>query len=627
MNKTKILLLAITGMVATAFTACQSDDIDSTAGGDANANVYNVTADVDAAQDNQPGSRVLSVDALNKKVLHSTWAAGDKLIAFVSSDGTSNTRTSYWTIAADKSGKGSTFTGQIAAKGNAKVQATDDLCFFYPADAVGKSIEPVTKTGEDGGNSYHDESQKISNLLGLNMTRQDGTAETIGKLYDFQYKKVKPTSINGSTINVSIGDMKRIVSLWGLRFTDNNNQILTNIDSVYISNVKGSDVFNLSTGSFVTNNPADESMNIVVTPPTGQKVSSAGGKYTYISLFPGTYKDVLIMVYVGNKCYKKEYASITFDEGKVYHTDLLSMPEVLPEPYVEVQGIKWATGNFIHYGPETGGYWGIAPAQWWISRRAVKLGSDRKPAANGTLQSSQFESSPTQTTDDVDLFRFGDIKYALKLNGDTYTNKDITVDKYYAPKPLIHREVDRSQAEYGDIVRYYTADKKQKYRMPTEDDITNLYNKANAIPAYCITEQGTFVYGAYFTTAGAIRVQSFPTRVKSLYKYTNVTALVRANKGLFLPITGRRETLSPIMGYRDMTYVLGAYGQYMTSTTRTLGLSRDFLFGPTEWKLSANPKVQSKAIRPVWISGEEDSNHKPVLDQDYLDLQNTLKIW
>ena len=628
MNKTKILLLAITGMMATAFTACQSDDIDSAAGGDANANVYNVTADVDAAQDNQPGSRVLSVDAANKKVLHSTWAAGDKLIAFVSSDGTSNTRTSYWTIAADKSGKGSTFTGQIAANGNAKVKATDDLCFFYPADAVGKSIEPVTKTGEDDDKPYHDEVNHISNLLALNLTRQDGTAETIGKLYDYQYKKVKPKSIVGSNLNVSIGDMKRIVSLWGLRFTDSNNNILTNIDSVYISNVKGSDVFNLSTGSFVTNNPADESMNIVVTPPTGQKVSSAGGKYTYISLLPGTYTDVLIMVYVGNKCYKKEYASITFDEGKVYHTDLLSMPEVLPEPYVEVQGIKWATGNFIHYGPETGGYWGIAPAQWWISRRAVKLGSDRKPAANGTLQSSQFESSPTQTTDDVDLFRFGDIKNALKLDKGTYTPRDITVDKYYAPKVLgIHQEVDRSSAEFGDIVRYYTADKKQKYRMPTEADITNLYNKANAIPAYCITEQGTFVYGAYFTTAGAIRVQSFPTRVNSLYKYTNVTALVRANKGLFLPITGRRMDLSPTMGYRDMTYRAGAYGQYMTSTANTVALSRDFLFGPTEWKISPNAKGQAKAIRPVWISGEEDSNHKPVLDQDYLDLQNTLKIW
>ena len=627
MNRTSIKLLAFCSIAMSVFTACQSDDVDNDKDNNTAQHIYTIKAESTAAQDNIIPTKALAVDANNKKVLHSTWAAGDKLIAFVSSDGTSNTRTSYWTIAADKSGKGSTFTGQIAAKGNAKVKATDDLCFFYPADAVGKSIEPVTKTGEDDGKSYHDESQKISNLLGLNMTRQDGTAETIGKLYDYQYKQVKPKSIVGSNLNVSIGNMKRIVSLWGLRFTDNNNHILTDIDSVYISNVKGSDVFNLSTGSFVTNNPADESMNIVVTPPTGQKVSSAGGKYTYISLLPGTYTDVLIMVYVGNKCYKKEYASITFDEGKVYHTDLLSMPEVLPQPYVEVQGIKWATGNFIHYGPETGGYWGIAPAQWWISRRAVKLGSNRKPASNGILQSSQFESSPTQTTDDVDLFRFGDIKNALKLNGDTYTDKDITVDKYYAPKPIIHREVARSSAQYGDIVRYYTADKKQKYRMPTEADITNLYNKANAIPAYCITEQGTFVYGAYFTTAGAIRVQSFPTRVKSLYKYTNVTALVRANKGLFLPITGRRETLSPIMGYRDMTYGLGAYGQYMTSTTRTLGLSRDFLFGPTKWKISANGKAQAKAIRPVWISGEEDSNHKPVLDQDYLNLQNTLKIW
>ena len=627
MNRTSIKLLAFCSIAMSVFTACQSDDVDNDKDNNTVQHIYTIKAESTAAQDNIIPTKALAVDANNKKVLHSEWAQGDKIIAFVSDDGVENNSTTYSMIESVSKAKSSLFTGQIKAKGNRAIKLTDDLCFFYPGAAVGKSIQPVTKTGEDDDKPYHDEVDHISNLIALNLTLQDGTAETIGKLYDFQYKKVKPTSVNGSTIDAKIGDMKRIVSLWGLRFTDNNNHILTNIDSVYISNVKGSDVFDLSTGSFVTNNPADESMNIVVTPPTGQKVSSAGGKYTYISLLPGTYTDVLIMVYVGNKCYKKEYTSITFDEGKVYHTDLLSMPEVLPEPYVEVQGIKWATGNFIHYGPETGGYWGIAPAQWWISRRAVKLGSDRKPAANGILQSSQFETSPTQTTDDVDLFRFGDIKNALKLNGDTYTDKDITVDKYYAPKPIIHREVDRSSAQYGDIVRYYTADKKQKYRMPTEDDITTLYTKANAIPAYCMTEQGTFVYGAYFTTAGAIRVQSFPTRVKSLYKYTNVTALVRANKGLFLPITGRRETLSPIMGYRDMTYGLGAYGQYMTSTTRTLGLSRDFLFGPTEWKLSANGKVQSKAIRPVWISGEEDSNHKPILDQDYLNLQNTLKIW
>ena len=128
-------------------------------------------------------------------------------------------------------------------------------------------------------------------------------------------------------------------------------------------------------------------------------------------------------------------------------------------------------------------------------------------------------------------------------------------------------------------------------------------------------------------TAGSIRVKSFPTRVKSLYKYTNVTSLVRANKGLFLPITGRRTSLSPMIGLRDMNYGAGAYAQYMTSTSNTAGSSRYFFFGPTEWNLSANGKAQAKAIRPVWISGEEDSNHKPILDWDYLNLQHMLKIW
>ena len=79
------------------------------------------------------------------------------------------------------------------------------------------------------------------------------------------------------------------------------------------------------------------------------------------------------------------------------------------------------------------------------------------------------------------------------------------------------------------------------------------------------------------------------------------------------------------MGYRDMTYVLGAYGQYMTSTTRTLGLSRDFLFGPTEWKISANGKAQAKAIRPVWDSGDGTSDN-PTLDEDYLNLRKSIGL-
>ena len=409
--------------------------------------------------------------------------------------------------------------------------------------------------------------------------------------------------------------MKRIVSLWGLRFTDANNHILTNIDSVYISNVKGSDVFNLSTGSFVTNNPADESMNIVVTPPTGQKVSSEGGKYTYISLLPGTYTDVLIMVYVGNKCYKKEYASLSFDEGKVYHSDLLSMPEVLPQPYVQVQGIKWATGNFIHYGPETGGYWGIAPAQWWISRRAVMLGGNRKPvSAGGLLLSSQFEDTPTQTTDDVDLFRYATIVNALKLGMGDYKAKNTDVAKTFwnNDRPLITQVVGRSQANYGDIVWYYTMNNHKKYRMPSKNELNTLYSDATSIPAYCYTDKNTIVYGAYFTThtAGATRQVGFPTKVRAYYKYSNVTALVRANKGLFLPITGRRVTGIADIGLRDMTWGLGAVGQYMSSESSLPDYVFSLVFGPKNWNFDGYAKGQASAIRPVLDS--DDGQKDPV---------------
>ena len=54
-----------------------------------------------------------------------------------------------------------------------------------------------------------------------------------------------------------------------------------------------------------------------------------------------------------------------------------------------------------------------------------------------------------------------------------------------------------------------------------------------------------------------------------------------------------------------MNYGAGAYAQYMTSTSNTVGSSRDFFFGPTEWNLSPNGKAQAKAIRPVWIPAYE----------------------
>ena len=606
MNNTKFLTAALCITAGSLFTACQHDELEKTPAGNENLRTYHITVEAAAAPTVAGSTKALGISSDNPRGLTSTWLDGDKMIAFVLADSTGSTQADYSMIESLGAGKGAFFKGEIKPR-SGSLKTSNDLCFFYPGVAStgsSRTITPVTRTKVSNTDYYHDASDNITNRVELNMTRQDGTAETIGRRFDYQWKKVRPSSIQGTNVNVSIGSMERIISIWGLRFTDNNNQILTHIDSVYISNVKGSDVFNLGTGKFEEHNLTDESMNIVINPAAGTKISSAGGKYTYVAMLPGTYKNVLVMAYVGNTCYKKEFASLTFDVNRVHHSDLLKMQEVEREPYVEVQGIKWATGNFIHYGPENGGYWGIAPTQWWISRRAVMLGSNRKEVSSGgTLTTSQFEDAPVQTTDDVDLFRYGVIENALQLNMADFKamNTDIAKKFWNNDKSLFTQEVNRAQAKYGDIVWYYTMNNHQRYRMPNEAEMNTLYSNANARAAYCYTDKGTIVYGAYFTSNnGELRVQDFPVGTKAYYKYSNVTALVRANKGLFLPITGCRITGGNKMIYRDMAWGGDAYGQYMTSTSTALFYASALWYGAKQWKYVGTAKGQASAIRPVW---------------------------
>lgn len=168
------------------------------------------------------------------------------------------------------------------------------------------------------------------------------------------------------------------MSFWGLRFTDENNNKLSNIDSIYVSNIKASGILNITDNTFASDDKYEANKSIAVIPAKGTKFTSANNQYTYIALLPGNYTNVHIMVYSKGKMYEQEYANINFTADNVYHTDILHMTPVGPKPWVEVQGVKWATGNFIHYGPANGGYWGIAPAQWWISQRAVTLNNRRK---------------------------------------------------------------------------------------------------------------------------------------------------------------------------------------------------------------------------------------------------------
>lgn len=611
MKKNVLFPVACFLMAAPLLTSCH-DDVDSSTAENTTIHTYSLVADGTNALQQEPATRVLSEDANHK--IKSEWGKQDDILAYVV--GGDNLHTANYSYITNRNlGGKSNFDGEIAS--SAALTTNSQIAFLYPGKAAqgnNRTITPVVKN-EDRSSLYHEASDKTQKLVELNLSKQDGTAKTIGERFDFQWTKQKPKKVEGKKVDISLGKLKRIVTIWGLRFTNESNQPLTNIDSIYISNVKSSDIFNLDAGTFVENNFDDERTNLVIKPEQGQTLSSANGKYTYAAFIPGTYTDVVVMVFAKNKVYQRTYSSITFNEGNVYRSDLLKMEEPKQKASVLVQGVQWATGNFIHYGPVNGGYWGIAPAQWWISKRAMYIDNSRNEANSGSfLVSSQFANAPEQTTDDVDLFRFGDIEYALNLSTDKFkSGKNLNIEQkfYVGDGPLKPETSDRSKAKNGDIVWYYTQNNHRQYRYPTETDILSLYNDANVQPAYCYTDKGTLVYGAYYTTnkGGSVsRINAFPTGVRAYDKYKNVTALVRANIGLFLPISGLRILSNKHMGFRDMTWGSGAYGQYMSSKATGVVQSQRLQVGPTMWTISNGEKAQASAIRPVLVSddGQED---------------------
>lgn len=633
MKKSSKFAIFLCGTMAFSLAACQTDELSDNPAAENTQKVYHVTVSADAAQGTNASTRALAVDPANGKRLISEWAMNDGLAAFVNGD--EGKQNNYFVLTTDRGGKSAKFIGDIAAAGRS-MSTSDNISFLYPAVALkgtNKTITPVERREESVAVGTVSKiisyvpSAKIQKYVSLNLSRQDGTAASLGSRFDYQCKTARPQKVEADKLDIKIGKLQRLVSFWGLRFTDENNNKLSNIDSIYVSNIKASGVLNLTDNTFASDDQYEANKSIAVIPANGTKFSSADNQYTYIALLPGNYTNVHIMVYSKGKMYEQEYANVNLTADNVYHTDILHMTPVGPKPWVEVQGVRWATGNFIHYGPERGGYWGIAPAQWWISQRAVTLNNRRKVTnySNGT-STSQFADFPTQKVEDVDLFRYGHIKEALKLKDNQVFKYSVAGKKLYypsSPGSYTDWDINGTGATRGDIAWYYTKDKHQHYRMPTGAEMKKLYTEARAIPAYCYTDKGTKVYGAYFTTSTSRGYHEFPAKrfVKSIDSYTNVTALIQANKGLFLPYTGLRDPGSDGMKMRDLSNDGNAYGQYMTTDeSQWKDRSADFFFGAAEWNWAEHPKTQAKAIRPVWDSGDN------TLDADYLNLRNSLGI-
>ncbi len=563
------------------------------------------------------GTRSLEEDATS--LVNSLWHQGDTLMLFNLSDGNKSTAEQYNFLKSGSKGKEANFNGSIVSLNPLKM--SDELCFFYPGGASTDTL--LVRPTEYGSYTIKDDDGEkrtvkgympqttIKSTVEVNLQRQDGTIATIGKKFDYQWASAKPKAIKGKRVSVEVGKLKRLVAFWGLRFADQNKQILTDIDSVLIANVTSVDILDLEKGKYVGTDE-DRSYGLKLVPnKTMGKLSSQGGKYTYAAVLPGKYSEVTIIVFVGKQMYEQTLATCEFKENGVYRDDIIKLKPVDPNAgFVDVQGVKWATGNFIHYEtPAAGEYWGIAPTQWWIADYAC----------DNTLQNrspgSQFTKSYSKREEDQDVFGFGYITDAL-YNGSHYfsgTAKDIAMRFWKGYTELSGETTDKSKATTGDLPYFHTMDHRHVYRLPRYEEVKKIIDKSHAYPAYCYTDKGNKVYGAYFYTCrpGTTRILGFPTGARRLYKYNDVTALVRAQKGLFLPITGKRNVGSSVIGFRDMAYA-GAYAQYMTSYSVLSGTNRCLYFGPTV-SLHYGPGVASQgiAIRPVLERVDESKEQEP----------------
>jgi len=612
----RILTLVATAAFALSFASC-SDTINDEKASSNGLPKYELTVNVGS-----PETRSLKVE--NNKVV-SYWENGENFLVYqVTSPDTRLTEYSYLS----PSGlSGAVKSARLRGEISGNLAKGQELAFLYPGNAlktnmqgsvrssvrsedtdVYKIIEPMEKDGDE-----YVPSKKPSLRLGVNVSQQEGTLESLGKLYDLQYGRAAVTEMTNGKATATVNSMSRKVAIWAISFKNkDNNALFTNIDYVAILGVKPTGQLDLKTGNWVDNGQ-EGTGTVTLAKKDGSKMN--GSDTFYAAIIPGTYTDVTVMVAANNKYYiAKVKNGKEFKEGEIYTNK--SVPVSAKEtdkPYVEVAGVKWAKGNFIHYKDKATNkeYWGVAPAQWWISRYA-----DQGQGDNGTVIGSQFfKENYKDDVNDIDLFRYGAIKEALNLTSDKGksmpTNKGL-VQKWYKGDGMLAAETtDRSQAVTGDIVWYYTSEKHNKYRMPQKSELAGLLN-VNSWAAYCYTDKGNKVYGMYFCDPKPGQTAVKATKLnfkKSFYNLPDVTQEVRLGHGLFLPLNGNRAIASDKVRFRDLgsRRLIAPYSLYVSGDIGALLQTWELVMGDS-FRMQTTQHSQAKTIRPVFVSTDNQKD-------------------
>ena len=612
----RILTLVATAAFALSFASC-SDTINDEKVSSNGLPKYELTVNVGS-----PATRSLKVE--NNKVV-SYWENGENFLVYQVTK--PDTRLTEYSYVSPSGLSGAVKSARLRGEISGNLAKGQELAFLYPGNAlktnmqgsvrssvrsedtdVYKIIEPMEL--EDG---EYVPSKKPSLRLGVNISQQEGTLESLGKLYDLQYGRAAVTEMTNGKATATVNSMSRKVAIWAISFKNkDNNALFTNIDYVAILGVKPTGQLDLKTGNWVDNGQ-EGTGTVTLAQKDGSKMN--GSNTFYAAILPGTYTDVTVMVAANNKYYiAKVKNGKEFKEGEIYTNK--SVPVSAKEtdkPYVEVAGVKWAKGNFIHYKDKATNkeYWGVAPAQWWISRYA-----DQGQGDNGTVIGSQFfKENYKDDVNDIDLFRYGAIKEALNLTSDKGksmpTNKGL-VQKWYKGDGMLAAETtDRSQAVTGDIVWYYTYNNHNKYRMPQKSELAGLLN-VNSWAAYCYTDKGNKVYGMYFCDPKPGQTAVKATKLnfkKSFYNLPDVTQEVRLGHGLFLPLNGNRAIASDKVRFRDLgsRRLISPYSLYVSGDIGALLQTWELVMGDS-FRMQTTQHSQGKTIRPVFVSTDNQKD-------------------
>ena len=641
-------LLSLCGlMTMIGFAAC-SDNENNALVSEVDGYVNNLVVTVDNNRGAGPDTRQLILDDDNNVI--SKWAKNDKLFVYNLSDNNGSKQTTYSLVETNGDGtKQTTYRGKV--KSHNKVKKGDIFTFFYPGSgleegSIGLVSNIITSESNQGVTiSYHDYSSTITNFVSLDLKKQDGTLETIDKKFDFNWGTdvLKTVPVDKEDIKLK-PSLKRKIAIWGLKFKvtgdPSSSGEIADIDSVKINGLRSYDVLDLSNGEFVGTSDEKE-YAITIANKDKTKLQLTNG-YVWVALLAENAETKFtITLYTQQGAFTKT-ATKKFETDYDYRT-VITVEKVVPQPYVEVNNVKWATGNFIHYKTGSAEYWGIAPAQWWISSygenpTSVNKADNQDIKYDGLGSQNWFIDDHigrfTQTEEDVDLFQWGVIKDALKFNGVYYlqgTNFDMA-GKYYKNRGgLVHvnETSNRAEATHGDIVRYYTehGQKHYHYQYPSDADFNALFSANTSIPAYCYTDKGNKIYGAYFSdTKFSGTAPKFPTGRK-IWKYQDVTGLVLANQGLFLPIGGRRPINSASVEFRHVAYNSGFYGQYYTSQSTTYSIPHGVFFGAAfKMNIAVPSKDQGSNIRPVYVGAENNDETQPIDAAKFAAFSNIIDV-